>query len=129
MLWVLAGFFGGVIVSRNAEPMAAPAFSAVVLGCLLMACVTWFGGNRGKAAAVATAVATAVAEAEAHAESTAVAIAQQAVNVTLNGLGYGATIGEAEPAEGASSPAARSLAASGLLLPNSLQPVPIRAER
>ncbi len=93
LLWVLAGFVAGVVVSRNAAPMASPVLGAVLVGVALVVAVAWWGGVRDKKAAVATAVAKAVAVATATAEAQSAAVAgaaaQAAVNLYLGGAGVG----------------------------------------
>lgn len=93
LLWVLGGFVAGVVVSRNAAPMANPVLGAVLLGVAVVVAVAWWGGVRDKKAAVATAVAKATAIATAAAEAKAAAMAgaaaQAAVNLYLGGAGVG----------------------------------------
>jgi hypothetical protein len=97
LLWLLAGFCGGVAMARNAPALPAPV-AGTVLVCAVVACgVTWWAAYRGKASAVATAVAVAHAEAtaiaNAEAEAKAAAIAQAALNVYV-GLPGGKAVSE-----------------------------------
>jgi hypothetical protein len=99
LLWLVAGFCGGVAMSRNAAPMPTPVVATVFVVGLLGCVVTWWAGYRGKSVAVATAVASARAEAaaeaaaaaEAHAsvvaqlEARAAALAQVVVNLPGSG--------------------------------------------
>jgi len=109
LLWVVAGFIAGVVVSRNAAPMANPVLGAVLVGVGVVVAVAWWGGVCDKKAAVATAVARATAVATAAAEAKAAALAsaaaQAAVNLYLGGPGVGPD-GQAD----ASSEAPRRLA-------------------
>lgn len=83
LFWILAGFFGGVIMSKNSEPMTTPETAALFL-CLVVACgFMWFAGYRGKSVAVATAVAHATAVANANAAASAKAAASSAINLYL----------------------------------------------
>ena len=83
LFWIVAGFFGGVIISKNSEPMSSPETISIFL-CLIVACgFMWFAGYRGKSVAVATAVATATAMANANAAANAKAAASSAINLYL----------------------------------------------
>lgn len=84
LVWLLGGLLGGVVVGRNAEPMAQPAGAAVVLALLVGCGLCWVAGYRGKSTAVATAVAHAQAVAAADAEANAAAIAQAAVHLHMS---------------------------------------------
>jgi hypothetical protein len=102
LVWLLLGLVGGIAIARNAEPMSAPALSAVALMFVAACGICWFAAYRGKSVAVATAVAVAQAKADAHAESLSAALADaqaQAaalaqVNLTFAGAGAG---GETAP--------------------------------
>lgn len=80
---VLIGFFGGVIVSRNAQPMSAPASSAVFFMLFVSCGIMWYLGYRGKSSAVANATATATATATAKANAQARSVASSAINLYL----------------------------------------------
>ena len=95
LLWVGAGFLGGIVVSRNAAPMANPVIGAVLVGVAILVGASWWGGGRDKKAAVATAVAKATAIASAAADAKAAAIAQAAVNLYVGGAGV-ETAGQAD---------------------------------
>lgn len=82
-MWLILGFLGGIVTTRNAEPMGAPATSAVFLAFVVGCGLLWFAGYRGKREAVATAVATAVASANAAAEASARSAATSAVTLYL----------------------------------------------
>lgn len=111
LVWLVAGFVGGLVVARNAPAMPHPAVGALLL-CMVVGCgVCWWAGYRGKSSAVATAVATAVASAEASAEARAQAIAQQAVSVYIGRAGGG--VAEPVPPR---VPAGGELTPSGLLV-------------
>lgn len=83
ILWIVAGFFGGIIVSRNAEPMSDPETGAVFLALIAAGGVMWCAGYRGKTSAVASAVAVANAAASAQADARAQAVANSAINLYL----------------------------------------------
>lgn len=84
LLYVAAGFVGGVVVARNAAVMARPVAGAVLLGVVALVVLAWWAGHRDKASAVAVAVAKAEAIAAAKAESQAAAIAQAAVHLHMS---------------------------------------------
>lgn len=89
LLWMLAGFFGGVSLARNAQAFSAPAASAVILLCIVACGVSWWAAYRGKSQAVASAVAIATAQArvdfDAQLAAVASAQANQAVQVNVHG--------------------------------------------
>ncbi len=77
MFRIILGFIIGVIISRNAQALAAPVASAVVAGAMFGLWATYRFGNKDKNTAVATAVA--IATANARAEATAQA--QSVINL------------------------------------------------
>lgn len=83
LLYILLGFIGGVIITRNAAPMSAPSKGALVLAMLVGGFILWRAGYKGKAEAVATAVAIATATATAEAKAEATAQAQAAINLYM----------------------------------------------
>lgn len=83
LFWIILGFFGGVIVSKNTAQMTSPQITTVFL-VLIVACgIMWWAGYRGKSTAVATAVATAISVAKAEANANAKAVANSAINFYL----------------------------------------------
>jgi len=80
MIRVIIGFIGGIILARNAAPMGAPAFSAILLIGLIGSGLCFLLGYKDKKSAVASAVAIAKAEASAEAEAKAAAMAQSIIN-------------------------------------------------
>lgn len=83
IVYIVAGFLGGVIVSRNAAAMPRPSANAVLVGAGVLCVVGWIAGRREKNSAVAIAVAHAEATATAVAESQAAAFAQAAVHLHM----------------------------------------------
>lgn len=83
LLFILAGFLGGVIISRNAAPLDNASRGGIVLSLLVGGFILWRAGYRGKREAVAVAVSTAVATAVADATANANASAQQAVQIVM----------------------------------------------
>ena len=80
---VIIGFFGGIIMTRNSEPMNSPQTAGVFL-CMIVGCgLMWYMGYRGKSSAVATAIATATATAKAEANAQARSVASSAINLYL----------------------------------------------
>lgn len=88
LLYTVLGFMGGVVISRNAQPMSGASQGAIVLGMIVGGFVLWRAGYKGKSEAVAVAVATAVASANAAAEAHAQAVATQAVQIVVQGLDH-----------------------------------------
>lgn len=83
LFWIILGFMGGVIVSRNAVTMSHPELAAVFFTMIVSCGIMWWAGYRGKSTAVATAVATAVSIAKAEANANAKAVASSAINLYL----------------------------------------------
>jgi hypothetical protein len=98
IVYLVAGFLGGVIVSRNAAAMPKPSANAALVGAGILCLVGWVAGRREKNSAVAVAVAHAEATATAAAESQAAAFAQAAVHLHLGGEG-GSRLIEASTSE------------------------------
>ena len=83
LFWLICGFFGGVIVTRNAAPMSQPATAAIFLAFIVGMGIMWFAGYRGKKEAVSSAVAVAMSVANANANAAARAAASSAINLYL----------------------------------------------
>ena len=83
LFWVVLGFMGGTILSKNTQQMSQPtqwaALFAMFVGCGIM----FWVGYKGKSTAVATAVATATAIANANANANAKSVASSAINLYL----------------------------------------------
>ena len=98
IVYLVAGFLGGVIVSRNAAAMPRPSANAALVGAGILCLVGWVAGRREKNSAVAVAVAHAEATATAAAESQAAAFAQAAVHLHMGSEG-GSRLIEASTSE------------------------------
>ncbi|MBN9326852.1 MAG: hypothetical protein BGO38_05330 [Cellulomonas sp. 73-145] len=125
LLYVAAGFIGGVVVSRNAAAMPHPVASAVLLGVVAVVALAWWAGHRDKASAVAVAVAKAEAIAAAKADAQAAAIAQAAVHLHMTAGGV--TEHSGAPSSEAPARAVGRHAAGELLDGRAVRALPARA--
>lgn len=81
IIWIIVGFIGGVIISKNSADMNTPSTAAAIVAMIAGCAVAWTAAYHGKRQAVHSAVATAVATATAQARSEAAAAAQSIVNL------------------------------------------------
>jgi len=115
LLYVAAGFIGGVVVSRNAAAMPHPVASAVLLGVVAVVALAWWAGHRDKASAIAAA----------KADAQAAAIAQAAVHLHMTAGGV--TEHSGAPSSEAPARAVGRHAAGELLDGRAVRALPARA--